>query len=552
VVAGFALAAGGVGAGARAALADAPPGDLTVQLTADNPKPQPGDWVDYIIRVRNTGGTRVAVNVVVNFEAPSGSVVDDADHGSTVVCGINNLATAPGLRCTVPSIAPGGAAEIRALTHAPSTAGRHTATVRIDPAGLVAERNESNNSASAEISVGERPWLYVQFESADEVTVGTTPSRFVAYVDNRGRADAQQVTVDLNAPRGFRLRDASVMGGTCGGSDTSQRCTVQRIAADSSATLNFAVEHLSAPPGDYRVDVRVDRQNTVDEVDGRYHQATALVHVVPSVRPDLAIVSSRPEWQRIDRQDPSSPIIFSVANLGTGDATNAVAKVTVPHGLTITSAGLFYAASLGPQCPVSGRTATCTFDLSAQENRNAVDIRLTVDGSSAAAGMHQIVAELDPRNSIAESTGRNNRGEVVVEITEPRPDLVVLADLPVERVVPHDRSSTGTRFWVRNLGVSDALGAVVEFTAPAGFAFDDVDSSDQVQCVRRSSTTIRCRMDVPVTVPLLAVIVFVHREWAPPGSYVLAARIDPDNAVRESDGGNNRAEIVLIVPAEES
>lgn len=166
IVIALAAAVGLAGAVRPAAAAYGPP-DLQVSVTG-SPNPVFGNGADptltYTLKVYNTPEERCELyrgedrcinygrnvsGVVVDLAVPAGSTYQSyvADHGFNCAAQSATL-----VRCLNGSLLMYDEAKITIKLWAPKTSGPITATATVDPANAIAERNETNNTASATVS----------------------------------------------------------------------------------------------------------------------------------------------------------------------------------------------------------------------------------------------------------------------------------------------------------------------------------------------------------------------------------------------------------------
>src|SRR5207245_91130 len=109
---------------------------------------------------------------------------------------------APVVTCTSGSIAAAASATIIVSVTAPSTSGSYASTAVVDPTNVIAERDESNNSAGATVEVPRADLTLSIGASASSVDDGG-PLTYYLDVDNPGPGvEASNVVVRYTLPAG--------------------------------------------------------------------------------------------------------------------------------------------------------------------------------------------------------------------------------------------------------------------------------------------------------------------------------------------------------------
>ncbi len=262
-------------------------------------------------------GPSAAVNAAISDPLPAGLEFVSADAGcaeasGTVTCDLGDLASgASAARQIV----------VRGITNGVWT---NTATVTSD----THDRDHSNDSASADVSVGPRADLAITKTAPATVPAGGEVT-WTLTVSNQGPDDATGVTITDPLPAGVVFVGADSPCTQAAGTVT---CPVGALAAGASQTLTITA---TAPVA--LADRTLVNTATVDgdQGDGDPADDTATSSTLVGPSADLAIAKQGPAtavaggtitWQVI------------VTNRGPSVATNVTVADTLPAGVTLVSA----------------------------------------------------------------------------------------------------------------------------------------------------------------------------------------------------------------------
>ncbi len=248
----------------------------------------PGGTFLYGITVRNVGQvatmepnrdplyiSRPANNVTVELQLPVGARTASSFVGGFTE-GFACTESRQTATCTGGTIPTNGSVYFSIQAVAPSVAGPHSATVRVDPANLVAERNETNNTATATVSIRkadltvsvERDWMHLsaEYDALEQI-------HYPIRVWNADGVTATGVVVRLTMPIGStfdgfhadpRSYSSGLRGFTCSGAYAVVTCSGGTLAAGESADLVID-STLPRSSGTLSVVAEVDPVRTVPE-----------------------------------------------------------------------------------------------------------------------------------------------------------------------------------------------------------------------------------------------------------------------------------------------
>ncbi|MCL5024422.1 MAG: discoidin domain-containing protein [Nitrospirae bacterium] len=278
---------------------------------------------------------------------------------------------------------------------------------------------------------------------------------------------------------------------------------VSGIVKDGSriAEMNWT----ASSSGNHDIYVRIDYANTVLEMNESDNTAVVQIRVYEKI--DLAIqgITFTPV---LPAPNEMINVQVKTVNLGGLQASNVTLRLAV-DGATI---GDHVIANLG-----SLQTQTLTFSL-----------------QNLAKGIHQIVATLDPDNSISEGNETNNSMGTSVEVRE-RIDLVAInTAIFLSNINPKEGETIQIAAVVYNVGVSAAGNVAVKFYDGDPAANGVQIGSDQI-------------------IPTIPAGGAGQTGWVPyntlgkAGQHKVYAVVDPSNVVEETAENNNIASSYFTV-----
>ncbi len=379
------------------------------------------------------------------------------------------------------------------------TPGSRTYVVRADPAGTLAETDETNNERSATLNDAQDTVdLAVRDEdvtpSAADLVVGE-PLVVTATVRNFGTAPVAEIPVILGQPSDSGLIELA-------------RTTVSAgpgaaVAATLTWTTSFTGDAMPLV-------VRVDPFQLLAELSETNNDAGLTVRVRPSALPNLRVGGADVRFE------PDPP----------REGEDAVVTVVVRNP-SPAPAGPF-AVRFYRGDPDQGGT------LIGETSVPGVDAVSEVIASTAwspvdARGAQGVFVLADPAGQVEEYDESDNRAFRPFQITG-LPDIVLAsADVSLEPGFPRAGEAVGIRAVVRNLGEQEAGASVLRAL-----------EGEPGQVVAEAA--------VPALPPgEAATLDLAWTPAAPPGERLLSLRADADDAVVEQDEGNNLARRSVLV-----
>ncbi len=415
--------------------------DLTASLNVSAVTVGGGEQVTYTLIVQNVGQVafRDSTGSPVYFNAPATgiSLLQTLPPGGTfrtvtTAAGFNCAYVAPVVSCTGGSLAAGTSGTITVVAAAPLGAGSYASTVTVDATNAIAERNEGNNTASAN-TVVPQPDLVLSVGASETSIEDQANVTYFVYVDNPApAADASGVTVRYTLPTGASLwswRDGQsnwlygtfeTAGFTCAVASGVVTCSGGHIASGARGTVTLSV---SAPRmnGTMTGTAVVDPNNAIAERNESNNSASTSTTVVGRVDLTIDVTHSLLPF-------PITRVV-TVRNLGVGNATGVTVSVEATKWEYFDDGGpdtyLGTIADSGFTCVRSN------YYVGSYLNYNSGDV-ITCSGGSIPAGgtgtiriMHWLTttddsrntdATVDPQNTIRESWENNNHDTATTRI----------------------------------------------------------------------------------------------------------------------------------------
>ena len=477
---------------ATLAAAKTPMANLTVSsgnVTFDNASPVAGDKVTVYAVILNTGATD-ASNVVVQF-------VDDTDMDAVPI----------GPQQVIPTIVAGGSATVQVVFDTTGLAGDRKVKVTADPNNFIPESDESDNSASATLSVTQaaKPNLVVlpgNVVFSPPAPVEGDPVTLHAVILNHGAAEARDVVV--------QFMDAT--GGSLEPIETPQ--TIARIPAGSGVPVQVTYA-TTGKTGDRTIQVIADPNNFIDESDETDNKANKPLTISPPPAPNLVALAGNIQF------DPAKPkdgdlvtINASITNNGSAVANDVVVRfVDVTDGSPVL---------IGKQRLIDA--------ILPGENGSA---QVTYDTTDK-AGDRKLQMIVDPNNTIAETKENDNIATVILTVAPPpAPNLVVKAEnIKFSPTAPSAGTKVSVTVTVLNDGSVDANKVEVKF----------VD-------VTNGSTTQIGSLQTIATIPGggSGTAQVVYDTTGKEGERDIQVIADPNNLISEINEADNQANATLTV-----
>lgn len=346
---------------------------------------------------------------------------------------------------------------------------------------VVNESNENNNKAETRVSVNAvLPDLTIESVTPESGSVRQGESVSISVVvGNRGNKDVADSDVKL------------VIGGRVVGTKP-----VESLPAGGNRTIAFSYTAPDdAPAGVLDIVATVDPDNRIRESNETNNTGTNTMEMEARL-PDLTIVSVMPDPSVLQPGD-TAKITVVVGNDGDRDVASSEVTLTI-GGKAVASLPL-------KNLPID-RTTTLIFEYTIPDNMPE--------------GTLNIVATVDPENSIAEKDETNNTGTGSMKVEIKLPDLTIAAVRPqIMRAQPGDK--VGIEVIVGNQGEK-----AVASTEVTLFVGSEASGTLPVKNVSAGGKTA---LSFAYTVP----------ENAPEGTLEIIAIVDPANSIRESNENNN-------------
>ena len=448
-------------------------------------------------------GQRIIITaVIVNHGSASARDVDVQFMDAT-----ERPAVPVGAAQTISLIPAGGSAAVGIVYDTTDKEGKRQLNVIADPGNFVVESSESDNMARKTVEVLERsaPNLIVQPRNVGFNPATPTEGDRVlirAVVLNDGAEDATDVVV--------QFLDVTEAGVT----PIGQPFVIAFLAAGSSATAPIVYDTLDRP-GDRRIRVVVDPNSFIRESDKEDNQTVVTLPVQAAKAPNLAMLSGNIKF------DPPSPELYdkvtvsaTVLNNGTETAHDVIVQFLDVSGGGSVQIG---AEQLLDAVPAGGGAT--------------VEVTYT---DTEEIGSRQIRVIVDPNNVIAEVSERDNRATRGVVISPPQlPDVTVSeSDVEFDPEAPVDGKETTISATIANQGNAQARGFVVRFMDVTGRVPEPIGGPQRIDLLGANDSTT-----VSVTYDTLGKA----------GDRKIRVVADSEDAVKESDEDNNRAEKILRV-----
>ena len=548
----------------------------------------------YLITTGNDGTDPVS-NVVVQDFLPTGarfiSAKDtDAGPGTTdaFFCTHGGSATGGVVTCTggdfsgtvntVPDTGGAGAVptsrQIEITVYAPDVPGSYTNTAKIDPADVVAEGNEFDNSAQAPTVVktagdgGLNSFVQLTIDKTATATVGTSsPITYTLKVNNTGTNPAFGVTVRDVLPAGTGFISASddspgsnqfncsEAGGTvtCTGATLSG---TQVTASGAPTERTITIKAFSSNrPGTVTNTAFVDPNNAIPEGDETDNQDSANTRVIVGAGfIDLAVAKCDTSITAgcagdVNVFDSGSLITYEikVTNLGTDPAFQVVVRDVLPAGLTFVSAQDVAGGDGSFLCGESNGTVMCTGGtLDGTDNlipgppdiATSRTLRIVVRAPEVRQQSYTNQVAVNPFNAISESNETNNTARDTSTVASPY-------NLKLDKDGPTTAQQNNTEDYVltvTNLG-NAVDGVVVRDALPVGLIPLNIQADGNFICEVSENpvNVVTCVGDMgeefsESSIAVITISVFITKEG---GTLDNEACVDPDDAIVESIESDN-------------
>jgi uncharacterized repeat protein (TIGR01451 family) len=343
-------------------------------------------------------------------------------------------------------------------TPATTATGRYVA-FRSDAANLVSgDANGVVDAFVRDLGVAALPDLALTLsDERDPVPAGGTIRLFADIANNKGAAQATNVTLRLPVPSGTNFARATPTQGSCSFDGAAVACALGTVPVDGTARVTF--ELTATTTG------RITSTATVSERETDWNTDDNTATEVTGVgSPDL-VVDIRDERDPVP-QNIDLTYTVSVDNTGPVPATGVTVSNPLPRGTTFRSAK----PSQG-SCAFDASLALVTCSLGSLESGAratvALVVRATAEGTVVeSASADEVEADRNPAD---------NRDSESTTVTAPLPNLVVSKRDVRDPVTYPD--SIAYKIGVTNSGTVTATGVTVTDRLPALTTFSSASSS---------------------------------------------------------------------------
>lgn len=366
------------------------------------------------------------------------------------------------------------------------------------------------------------------------VPIAGRPVTFTIGVTNNGPQTATGVTVTDPIPAGLTDVTATSPGATCTVTGTVT-CAVPDMAVGQSVQIQ--ITGTPSPSGDPGSSLTNTATVSGTRTDPNLANNTASVTRTISAATDVSILKTF---------SPTAPVAgesvtytLSVSNAGPSEARNVI--VTDPLDPETT----FISATPGQgTCSVQDSILTCQVG-TLPPNSTVVQTFVVVEINPGATAVLQNTATVT--TSTTDTNPANN-----VDSTSFLPD--VIADMAVVKTASAAQVSAGDAIdftlAVSNLGVSDAVNAVLVDTVPEGFTVVGVDGPPGATC-SFTGTSIMCDWDsFPVGGPANVVLHAVVDADAPAGTVTNTASVASPADDANTENNSNSVDVEVVQSAD--
>jgi trimeric autotransporter adhesin len=396
---------------------------------------------------------------------------------------------------TVGALAVGASATVTYIFTAPVNAADTTMTLTVaaDPANLIAEQNETNNSATTFITIrAALPDLDILSLTTNKTTYDAGETVTVTVTEkNVGLISAPSHTLRL-APGSLVVQDKNVSA----------------LAVNATATILYSfTTPIKSTASTMTLTATADPANAVTESDETNNTASTTINVNAGL-PDLTVTALSTDKATYDAGETVT-VTSTIANQGLVSVNNPVIRLT-PGSLPLQDKT---ATSI-----VAGASATVSWTFAAPSNLSSSSLLLTVMA--------------DPLNAITENDETNNSRSMSIGVNAIKPDITVIDANTTDWYSGKDVVVSAT---VKNLTAQPVPSVKIQLKAGSILL-------DEMICVPGYGSN-------------LAVFRFtVPNPPVPPGTMLLTVTIsaDPDNAIDESNESNNtwtKTQNVSCVPS---
>lgn len=426
-----------------------------------------GTLAGFKLQVRNTGPS-TATNVTITDTLPTGLYYDSytATQGACVVTGSGAATTT--VTCNVGTLANGYGATVTIRARpAPSLMGTtvvNTATATSDVTPTPIQK-----AASLTIRPGADLALAKTVTTATPGIVDQNAAvSYTVTATNNGPASATNVQIVDRLPAAISTSGLTITpssGGACNRTDSTITC-LWTGGTSSAATRSVTIAGTtlaSVPVADRTAVNRANVFASTDDPDPSNNAATATVTVIPAA--DLVANAGGPATISAGA---TGDLTFGITNNGPSTATGTTMAITLPAGLTPTSAP--------SGCVISGQTVTCSIGSLA----NGATESRTITARAATDLVEATRTTSVSVTSDVEDPIPANNTDIAPLVAGPVADLTITKVANVAKVAPG--GTIEYTIGVANAGGSTSTGAVVKDDLPAGLTVVSATTSNATPC----------------------------------------------------------------------
>ncbi|MEZ4864733.1 MAG: CARDB domain-containing protein [Caldilineaceae bacterium] len=477
-----------------------PAPNLMVQVSNigfDPVQPNPGDQVTVYATIINNG-TSDATNVMVQL-----------------VDATNSSATSPiGQPQTIEAIPAGGSGVVQLVYDTTGKSGDRKILVVVDPNNFVQETNERDNNATKTLSLVPESAPNLVISSNNVIFTPSEPrdgelTIIRALVINDGNALANNVVVQFmdvtDSSNSFTIGQPQVIDTIAvGGSGTAQ------------VSYNTAGLAAGAPDGARKIKVVVDPNNFIAESKETDNQVSSKTLTVdPPAGINLTMHSGNIGFNPAQPVEGDRIAIHAVVvNSGVNDAND----ITVQ----------FVDVTAGGNTPIG---APQVIDSIPAGSSGTAQVLLDSEGSN---GERRIQVTVDPNNFIPETNEGDNEAAAVLTISAPpAPNLMLLAgNVKFTPAEPAEGNPVTITVTLLNGGSADATDVVVQLLDVTGGGSRPIGPEQVIdELPAGGNTTLN--------------VIYENTDQA--GERQIQVTADPNDAIAESDEGDNRAVKTLTI-----
>ncbi|WP_405055822.1 DUF11 domain-containing protein [Kribbella sp. NBC_01505] len=447
-----------------------PKADLVVGKQTVTSPVVPGKSVSYQITVHNDGPSDArAVQLADDLAAALSEATADSTAGSCTV-------SSGQVRCALGDLGAGSTATITVTATVSATA-TGTLVNTATATSATPDPDKTNNTGRTTDNLSANADLAITKTAQPAPVQAGRPVTYTLTITNNGPSAAQSVTVSDPVPAPLTYASAKTSQGSCDETDGTVACAVGTVAPGDKIIVTVVANVPSGTPPNELANTAKVASPTPDPVaDNNTATYTLLtgaqanITLTKSVSPDPVVAGAAITYK------------LTVANAGPSDAQGISLDDDVPDAVT----GVSASTTGGATCEVSDGRVTCELATLAAGASFVVTVTgtvapATVPGAltnTASAGAKTPEDPTDSDNTATSTT-----------TVQAQADLSITKSAPATVVAGNELTYTLT---VRNAGPSDAIGAVVTDTLPAGTTY-----------VRGSSSAGDCLQDPTVSEPVV-------------------------------------------------